>query len=110
MKESSSYPPYKKVMPNLNSIKEHGIKRFVEQQRRRIQLLERMIRDFDDGRSRSYYCKATAMLDPADLEGSLDAAVRRIKVEHVKANDVKTKAKILRGLLDEIALKEGMTK
>ncbi len=34
-----------------NSIKEHGIERFVQQQRRRIRLLERMINDFDDGRS-----------------------------------------------------------
>ncbi len=109
VKESSSYPTCKKIMPNLNFIKEHGIERFVEQQRRRIQLLERMIRDFDDGRSKSYYCRSAAMLDPAGLERSLDAAGRRIKADHVKPNDVKTKAKILRGILDEFASKEGMT-
>ena len=107
VKESSSYPPYKKVMPNLNSIKEHGIEWFVEQQRRRIRLLERMIKDFDDGRSKSYLCRSAAVLDLAALEGSLDVAVRRIKAEHVKPNDVKTKAKILRGILDELALREG---
>ena len=99
VKESSSYPMYKQVMPNLKAIKEHGIERFVEQQRRRIRLLERMIEDFDDGRLRSYLCKSAALLDPAGLESSLDAAVRRIKAEHVKPNDVKTKAKILRGIL-----------
>jgi hypothetical protein len=92
-------------MPNLNSIKEHGIERFVEQQRRRIQLLERMIAGFDDGRSKSYYCRSAALLDLAGLERSLDAAVRRVKAEHVKLNDVKTKAKILRGILDELASK-----
>lgn len=110
VKESSSYPPYRKVMPNLNSIKEHGIERFVEQQRRRIKLLERMIEGFDDGRSRSYYCKSAALLDLAGLESSLDAAVRRVKADHVKPDDVKTKAKILRGILDALALKEGMTR
>jgi len=41
-------------MPNLNSVKEHGIKWFVQQQRRRIKLLEEMIAGFDDGRSKSY--------------------------------------------------------
>jgi len=97
-------------MANLNFIKEHGIARFVQQQRRRIQLLERMIKDFDDGRSKSYYCKSAALLDLTGLESSLAAAVRRIKADHIKPNDVKTKAKILRGLLDELALKEGMTK
>jgi hypothetical protein len=108
-KESSSYPTCKKVLPNLKSIKEHGIERFVQQQSRRIQLLERMIADFDDGRSRSYYCKSATWLDPAGLESSLDAALRRIKADHIKPNDVKTKARILRGILDALALQEGMT-
>jgi hypothetical protein len=107
VKESSSYPPYQKVLPNMKAIKEHGIERFVQQQRRRIRLLERMIRDFDDGRLRSYLCRSAALLDPADLEGSLDAAARRLKADHVRPNDVKTKAKILRGLLDELASEEG---
>ena len=91
----------------MKAIKEHGIEWFVEQQRRRIRLLERMIRDFDDGRSRSFYCKSAALLDLACLESSLDSAVRRIKADHLKPNDAKSKAKILRGILDELALKKG---
>jgi Zn-finger protein len=110
MKESSSYPTPKKIMPNSDSIREHGIERFLEQQRRRIKLLERMIGDFDDGRSKSYYCKSAALLDPAGLESSLAAAVRRVEEDHVQSNDVKTKARILRGLLDELASKEGVTR
>jgi len=69
-----------------------------------------MIADFDDGRSRSCYCKSAALLDPAGLESSLAAAVRRIKADHIRPNDIKTKAKILREILDELALKEGMTR
>jgi hypothetical protein len=107
VKESSSYPPYRKVLSNLHAIKEHGIESFLQQQRRRIELLEKMIKDFDDGRSRSYYCRSAALLDPADLESSLAAAGQRIKADHVPPNDRKTKAKILRGLLDELAAKEG---
>jgi len=106
VKESSSYPPYRNVMPNLKSVKEHGIQRFVEQQRTRIRLLEKMIADFDDGRSKSYYCKSAALLNPADLKNSLDAAVRKTKADHVKPNDTKTKARILRGLLDALASKK----
>ena len=106
VKESSSYPTCKKVMPNLHAIKEHGIERFMEQQRRRIRLLERMIQDFDDGRSKSYYCRAAAALDPAGLESSLEAAVRSIKVDQIKPNDVKAKARILRAILDELGRKQ----
>mgnify|MGYP001220246568 CR=1 FL=1 len=106
VKESSSYPLYRKVMANLKSIKEHGIERFMVQQRRRIRLLQKMLKDYDDGRSKSYYCRSAALLDPVDLETSLAAATRTIKAEHIKPNDMKAKARILRNILNEIALNE----
>jgi hypothetical protein len=99
LKESSSYPSYKKVMPNLNFIKEHGIEKFVEQQKKRMKLLEMMIEDFDDGKSRSFFCKATALIDLAILEKSLNAAIQKIKTDKIKPNDVKIKTKILKEIL-----------
>jgi hypothetical protein len=110
VKESSSYPPYRKVLPNLRSVKEHGIEIFIQQQRRRIRLLEKMIQDFDDGRSKSYYCRSAALLDPMDLESSLAAAVRKVKADHIQPDDVKAKAKILRAILAELASKEDVTR
>jgi len=106
VKESSSYPTYRKVLSNLNFIKEHGIERFMDQQTRRIRLLERMLADFDDGRSKSYYCRAAGSLDPALLEHALDTAARTMNTDHVKPNDAKARARILRALLDAVALKE----
>jgi hypothetical protein len=108
LKESSSYPSYKKVMPNLDFIKEHGIEKFVGQQKKRIKLLETMIVNFDDGRSRSFYCKSAVLLDLTTLENSVDKAIQKIKTDNIKPNDTKTKAKILKGILSEIALKEGV--
>jgi hypothetical protein len=103
---SSSYPSNKKVMPNLNFIKKHGIKKFIEQQRSRIKLLETMIKNFDDGRSRSFFCKAAALLDLTGLTSSLDKAAQKIKTDKIRQNDVKNKAKILKEIINEIALKE----
>ena len=108
LKESSSYPSYKKVMSNLNFIKEHGIEQFIGQQKERIKLLETMIVDFDDGRSRSFYCKSATLLDLGGLRDSLDKAIRKVKTDNIKPNDTKTKAKILRGILSEIALEVGV--
>ena len=68
VKESSSYPSCKKVIPNLNFIKEHGIKKFVEQQKKRIKLLEIMIENFDDGRSKSFFCISCALLPLEKLQ------------------------------------------
>lgn len=68
VKESSSYPSCKKIIPNLNFIKENGIKKFVEQQKKRIKLLEIMIENFDDGRSKSFFCISCALLPLEKLQ------------------------------------------
>ena len=105
---SSSYPPNKKILPNLNFIKKHGVKKFIEQQRSRIKLLEKMIKNFDDGRSRSFFCRAAALLDLTGLTSSLDKATRKIKTDKIRKDDVKNKAKILRAIINEIAFEEGV--
>ncbi len=96
MKECSSYPSYRKVIPNLNFIKEHGIKKFIEQQERRIKLLKHIVENFDDGRSKSFFCKAACLLDLTSLEGALDEANRKIKTGGIKQDAFKIKAKILK--------------
>lgn len=108
LQESSSYPSSKKIMPNLNFIKKRGIKKFIEQQRSRIKLLETMIKKFDDGRSRSFFCKAAALLDLTSLTSSLDKATQKIKTDKIKRNDIKKKAQILKEIINEIAFKEGV--
>jgi hypothetical protein len=100
LKESSSYPSYKIVMPNLNFIKEHGIKKFIDQQKKRIKLLERMTENFDDGRSRSFFCKAACLHDLTSLENSLNEATQKIKIDNIKPDDTKVKAKILKEILN----------
>jgi len=105
---SSSYPPDKKVLSNLNFIKEHGVKKFIDQQDKRIRLLETMLENFNDGRSKSFFCKAAALLDLTSLENALGDVTRKIKANNIKSNDIKTQAKILRKILNEVAFKEGM--
>ena len=106
LKETSSYPSYKKVMVNLHYIREHGIERFIGQQKKRIELLETMIADFDDGRSRSFFCKAATLLDLTNLRNSLDEATRKITSGQI--NDVKNRAKVIKTILNEYALGEGV--
>jgi hypothetical protein len=105
---SSFYPSNKKIMPNLNFIKKYGIKKFVEQQRSRIKLLETMIKNFNDGRSRSFFCRAATLLDLTGLTSSLDKAARKIKADKIKRNDVKKKAQILKEIIKKTAFKEGV--
>lgn len=105
---SSSYPPYKKIMINLNYIRENGIENFIDNQKKRIRLLEKLLQDFDDGRSRSFFCKATALLDINSLEDSLMKAIQKVKSHKIRSTEIKIKAKILKDILNESALKEGI--
>jgi hypothetical protein len=106
--ESSSYPPARKMLPNLHFIRKHGVARFVEQQRRRIRLLESMLGGFDDGRSRSFYCRAAALLVPRGMEGALRKAQRQIDARGFPSQDAKARARLLRALLNERANREGI--
>ena len=106
MEESSSYPSNRVVLQNLNFIKEHGIKEFIGRQKKQIKLLERMIDNFDDGRSRSFFCRAACLLEVTSLESSLNKAIRKIKTDNIKMDNTKNKAKILKENLNEIALKK----
>lgn len=98
MKESSSYPPYQKVMANLKAVKEHGIS-VRQAANKRIKLLERMLAHFGDGRSKAATAAAT-LLDPAALENELRAAARKIKAARIPPDDAKARARVLRALLD----------
>jgi hypothetical protein len=81
---------------------------FIEQQRKRMGLLKTMLDNFDDGRSKSYYCLAAALLPVAALEESLHRAQQQIEPGKAKSGDINTMAGILRGLLDDCAAKTGV--
>ena len=105
--ESSSYPPGRKVLSNLRFIKEEGIEEFIRRQGKRVGLLEIMIDGYDDGRSRSFFCRAAALLDPEALKGSLDKA-KKATAGGGETSEAADRAKVLRGILAEVALGEGI--
>jgi hypothetical protein len=105
-KESSSYPSYRKILPNLYFIKEHGIRKFIEHQRKRIQLLETMIAQFDEGRSKSFFCRAANLHELTELTDSLQRAAEIIENDKVKQSDMKSKAKILKAIINAIPAAE----
>ena len=106
--EYDSVLTYKKVRPNLESIRVYGLEPFIERQRKRIRLLEKMLEGFDDGRSRSFYCIAATLIPIDDLEASLAEAERGVKADGVAAEDVRTKAGVLRELLQGCAGRRGV--
>jgi hypothetical protein len=101
--EHDSFVTHRQVSANLDFIRTHGVDNFMKQQNRRIGMLETMLQHFDDGRSRSFYCIAATLLPIEDLEASLAKARKEVVASKIKPDDIKSKAKILRGFLNVCA-------
>ncbi len=95
-------------MPNLLYIQKHGVKNFINNQKKRIDLLDILIRNFDEGRSRNFFCKATALLDVNSLEECINETTQKIKSDDISANESKIKAGMIRKALNEVALHCGI--
>ncbi len=89
-------------------IKEYGIEKFGEEQRKRINLLETLLKDFDDDRSKSFYCIATTLLSTDDLKASINETEKRIRADNIALNDFKAKSKILKKFLNNFAAEKGI--
>lgn len=103
-----SFVTYQRVPDNMEFIKEQGVDRYVELQKTRIDLLETMLKSYNDGRSKSFYCIAATLLPTEDIEAALVETKRRIETDHIPPEDHKTRAKILKTLLKGIAMKQGI--
>jgi len=95
-------------LSNLRSIKENGIEKYIEQQLKRIKLLELMLEEFNEGRSKSFYCISTALLPIPELEKALKQSADHVKEKKIKSTDLKSKSKVLKGLLNKVAVKKGV--
>jgi hypothetical protein len=93
---------------NLQFIKEFGVDKFIEIQKERIEILEKMLDKFNEGRSKSFYCIATALLSIADLQKALKISEQQIKAINISSSDLKARSTILKGILNEFAAKDGI--
>ena len=101
-KEHDSFKSYQKLEDDIGYIKTQGLKAYDEQQRIREKLLLRLLKEFNEGRSKSYYCIAATLMDINELEDALAEADIRSK-----SLNIKDKAKVMHSLLDAIALENG---
>lgn len=97
-KQYDSFKCYQKLEDDISYIQENSIEEFDKQQRIREQLLIDMLKEFNEGRSKSYYCIATTILEIEELTWALAKA----KEESIGL-DTKTKSRVMHSVLDTIA-------
>ena len=69
--EKDSFVLHRKVLPNQRTIAETGIDEFINQQQKRISFLEKALELYDNGRNRSFFCIAAALLEIDSLMQAL---------------------------------------
>ena len=67
-----------------------------------------MLEGFNEGRSRSFYCVAAALLSVDDVKNSLESAKKEVKTLGLRKDDIKSKAKILKKAIQDVADRKGI--
>jgi hypothetical protein len=71
---------------------------FEKEQIIRENLLKEMLKEFNEGRSKTFYCIASTVLEVKELENALHQAQ-----EQSKGLDIREKSKVLHQILNKIA-------
>ncbi len=102
--DEDSFLTHKPVIPNLDRIKEVGGQIWLNEQKERQLLLEKLLENYNDGRAMSFYCLACTLM-PIDL---INRAVSEMERKGIDAEDIKLKAKNLKSILQDLASASGI--
>jgi len=101
---SDSFVTHRNCIYNLKSIREKGLDSFIEQQEDRMQLLKTLLEEYDDGRSKSFYCLSAALLPIGELSSAMERVGKVVQPE----NDRKHVGKLMREAFAGIATKSSV--
>jgi hypothetical protein len=93
-----SFVCYQRLEDNIAFVTNRGILAFVEDQREREQLLSTALAEFNDGRSKSFYCIAVTVMDIQEIT----QAIAQARGEFA-GRDMKSKCRAFHAILDKIA-------
>jgi hypothetical protein len=102
-KGADSFVTHKKVFANLDFIKNSGMGRFIGQQKSRMTILMDFLANYDDGRSKSFYCIGCALLPLAELQESCRFMDSLGDVRVGKEKNKRLKEK-LQGIADQLKI------
>jgi hypothetical protein len=97
-KKADSFTCYQKLEEDIAFIQKNGVDEFEKMQKKRELLLQEMLREFNEGRSKTYYCIAATVLEPGELGEALTKADKESR-----GLGMKERSKVLHSILDKIA-------
>jgi len=101
-KQRDSFKCYQKLEDDIFFIQKNGILEFEEEQQLREHLLVNMLKEFNEGRSKSFYCIAASILEIEELVDSIGRAQDESTIL-----DQRGKSKVMHSILNTVAEKNG---
>ncbi len=97
-----SFKCYQKLDDDISFVLMNGVDTFERSQEQKEELLKQMLQEFNEGRSKNYYCIAATVLETDELKKALDEAM-----DDAGEMDIKGRSKKLHSILDKIAAQKG---
>jgi len=97
-KQHDSILSYQRLEDNISFIQKNGMEQFEKQQKTKENLLRAILAEFNEGRSKTFYCTAATVLEIDELESVLENARAKSK-----GLDIREKSEVMHSLLNEIA-------
>jgi hypothetical protein len=101
--KADSFVTHKVCLQNLNEIKQRGLEKFIKHQAIRMKILDFLLNSFNEGRSKSFFCIATTLLPVDNLQVIISKSKKRIEGENLSPEDIKSKSKIIKKMLNQSA-------
>jgi hypothetical protein len=98
-----SFISHKPAIPNLERIRDAGIDTYLGEARERRQLAEELLAQFNEGRSMSFFCLASALLPPTVIQQALTEVRTALAHGLIDSANPKARAKAMRLTLEELA-------
>jgi len=94
-----SFISYRPVAANFAFIRENGIEEFVRREMEKQEFLRHLINDYDEGRSKIFYCTSCQLIPLGKLREALAEAEAGI----AEGADIKEKAGLVRTAINSLA-------
>jgi len=96
---SDSFITHKNQFKDLEKAKRIGIEAYAGELNEKISIIEELLKNYNDGRRKSFYCIAVNLLELKDIK----AVMKKIKENTTKEMSIKEKATIAVKLFEDMA-------
>jgi len=103
--EADSFISHKNQFKDMGKAKRIGIEAYMAEQNKKIEILQILLKNYDDGRRKSFFCTAINLLEVPDIEIVMDRLNNEIEPDAT----LKEKASCAARLFNDIAEQRGIS-